>query len=109
MLRNHRDFAIDNLRIAIDYLSAKDKSTQLNLYFSSILNTDNKEIIEKFADQLSSRYREIKNLQNAQLVLCYSAKELISNVKPEVDFSVIIICYHKNRIPHGKMCTGVLT
>ncbi|WP_226020133.1 hypothetical protein [Serratia symbiotica] len=87
VLRNHRDFAIDNLRIAIDYLSAKDKSTQLNLYLSSILNTDNKEIIEKFADQLSSRYREIKkNLQNAQLVLCYSAKELISNVKPEVDF-----------------------
>lgn len=60
MLRNHRNFAIDNLRIAIDYLSAKDKSTQINLYSSSILNTDNKEIIEKFADQLSSIYREIK-------------------------------------------------
>lgn len=86
MLRNHRDFAIGNLRIAINYFSTKDKSTQLNLYLSSILNTDNKEIIEKFAEQFSSRYREIKtNLQNAQLFLCYSAKESISNVKPEVD------------------------
>lgn len=85
-LRNHRDFAIDNLRLAINLLSTKDKPQKLNLYLSSILNTENKEIIDEFAKQLANRYMEIKrNLQNARLILCYSSKAPISDINPQVD------------------------